>query len=176
MGKPKRKARRQSVIAKDGWLRQKHGWKDSATPAPLLLFKPSQHSQQTPLIQLSLIKLLIGLGISMGPGQGSRLLSCSWVTPPMRGLSSAALNSSSLTSQGAQRQVRAQKSHGWAGRSTGRLRLLRCILWGHRCFSGCMGDLYVHGCASRCTGVFWNQPPRVPSWLSHTLRLLFSHL
>lgn len=58
--------------------------KDSAPPTPTrLLLKPSQHWQQTPLIQLSLIKLLIGLGISMGPGHASRLFSCSWVTPPV---------------------------------------------------------------------------------------------
>lgn len=54
--------------------------KDSAPPYP---FKLSQHSQQTRLIQLSLMKLLIGLGISMGPGQASRLFSCFWATPPV---------------------------------------------------------------------------------------------
>lgn len=53
--------------------------KDSGPPP--FPFKLSQHSQQTRLIQLSLMKLLIGLGISMGPGQASRLLSCSWATP-----------------------------------------------------------------------------------------------
>lgn len=75
----------QAECDSQGWLIETGAGVDEGFSfPPLLPFKPSQQSQhQTPLIQLSLIKLLIGLGISMGPGQASRLLSCSWVTPPV---------------------------------------------------------------------------------------------
>lgn len=46
------------------------------------------------------------------------------------GSSSSALNSSNLTSQGIQRQVRAKTLLGWAGLSAGGLRLSQVQSWG----------------------------------------------
>lgn len=72
---------------------------------------------------------------------------------PTHDPSSSALNSSNLTSQGIQRQVRAKQLHGWAGLSTGGLR--------HSQVQSCGGiatslDAWVdpHKSASRGTGMF----------------------
>lgn len=79
----KRKGCRQSLCESQGCLTETGARVDEGfsflPPVPIEL---SQHAQQPPLIQLSLMKLLIGMGISMGPGQASRLFTGSWATPP----------------------------------------------------------------------------------------------
>lgn len=80
----KRKGCSQSLCESQGCLtetgaRVDEGFSFLPSSVPIEL---SQHAQQPPLIQLSLMKPLIGMGISMGPGQASRLFSCSWATPP----------------------------------------------------------------------------------------------